>query len=86
MQFYLDGARQMGKCNHCRMKDIEKEAFEKKLVVSIRPDDKCGGIVGTNVFVHPSTVDIPWGIQDGQESKYWKAWMWQITDECVCND
>lgn len=76
---------ELTQCNYCNLEAIKANARKKKQWVTLLglPHSKLGGI---EVYVHPKDVTITaLEKQDKKEiKKYWVAWMWVITDHCVC--
>jgi hypothetical protein len=61
-------------CNYCSLKVIKKEAGLRGHVITHR---------GQDIYVHPLGVDIT-HLSEKERDKYWRAWMMEITDHCVC--
>ena len=72
-------------CNYCNLEAIKARARKEKQCVTLLglPHSKLGGV---EVYVHPKTVNITaLNLDDLTRIKqYWVAWMWAITDHCVC--
>jgi hypothetical protein len=71
-------------CNYCNLEAIKADARKKKYCVTLMglPKSKLGGI---EVYVHPKDMPITQLNQKEEGTKkYWVAWMWVITDHCVC--
>lgn len=75
----------MTRCNYCDMKFIKARALRDNLKVTVL-HDATWGMGGVNVYVHPADVDIksmPGG-EDGERSKYRKAWFMSLPQACAC--
>lgn len=72
-------------CNYCNLKAIKADARKRKQYVTLLglPHAKLGGI---EIYVHPRevTISVVAGKDQRKIKKYWVAWMWVITDHCVC--
>jgi hypothetical protein len=72
---------ELTRCNHCVLRDIEKFAKQDGRVVTLIPNSTIGSgkpaLTGTVVLVHGAD-EVP------DAERHWAAWLWTITETCVC--
>lgn len=83
----------MARCNYCTLQAIKAKARREHKRVTVLPSDPDEDPKldppGYEVFVHPAGVSEQELREDkerseGGASKYWIAWLWEVTDHCVC--
>ena len=75
----------MGRCNYCDVLNIKRKAKESNQIVTVLRDARWG-MGGSNVYVHPSSVDVkalPGG-EDGRRARYRVMWAMSLPDHCAC--
>ncbi len=76
-------------CNYCQMNRINSEAEEKQLVVTLIHDPELPGESNRNVYLHPKLINMHTELtslthKSIKQSVYFRAWLMEIPDKCVC--
>jgi hypothetical protein len=66
-------------CNYCRLKEIKKQAKKDKMKVVINHL-----VCGIDIYVVPKGIKIPTYFDRNFRVEYFKSWMMEISDSCVC--
>lgn len=68
---------ELTQCNHCKLKQIKRQAKEHKKRVIMQPSTQKILTGGTDVLV------VPIGVTPDRE-KHFVAWFWSLSKYCVC--
>lgn len=68
-------------CNFCNLRWFQSRAKSQGKEITLLRESG-----GNAVYMHPKDVDVRTleGGKDGERARYWKAWLMEITDHCVC--
>jgi len=74
---------ELTQCNYCSLKAIRKKAEASGKKVTIL-QDAVWGLGGSNVYLHPSNINIYDLGDEEKHAKYRIAWMQEIGYQCSC--
>ncbi|HEX9232467.1 MAG TPA: hypothetical protein VF849_00170 [Blattabacteriaceae bacterium] len=75
---------ELTQCNYCSLEDTKYQARKSKMKITMLPSTRSEGLEGIDIYIHPKEVRLKNPISEGDHKKYFKSWMWEITDHCVC--